>query len=61
MNTSIGKSTYTRLTRSSVKLSKEQQELDNLNNIINKLKQEVYNNERNINSTLNKFSSIKRK
>lgn len=60
MNTSIGKSTYTRLTRTSIEQSKEQKELDNLNNIINKLKQEVYNNERNINSTLNKFSSIKR-
>ena len=60
MNTSIGKSTYTRLTRTSIEQSKEQKELDNLNNIINKLKQEVYNNERNINSTLNKFSPIKR-
>ena len=33
MNASIGKSTYSRLTRSSIKLSKEQQELDNLNGI----------------------------
>ena len=60
MNTSIGKSTYTRLTRSSVKLSKEQQELDNLNEILKNLKQEVFNNERNINPQLNKYSSMKR-
>ena len=60
MNASIGKSTYSRLTRSSIKLSKEQQELDNLNGILKQLKQVVFNNERNINSQLNKYSSLKR-
>lgn len=60
MITTLGKSTYSRITRTSIEKSKEQEELDKLNDVLVKLKQDIYSQERNFNSPLNRFSSVKR-
>ncbi len=60
MTTTLGKTTYSRLTRTSTVKSKEQEELDKLNEVISNLKQAVNYKDGNLSSLPNAFSSIKR-
>ena len=56
MITNLRKTIYSRMTKTSREKSKEQEEPDKSNDIIVKLKQAVFNKEKNINSPNNKFS-----
>jgi hypothetical protein len=60
MTTTLGKTTYSRITRTSIEKSKEQEELEKLNEVISNLKQVVNYKDGNLSSLPNVFSSIKR-